>query len=607
MGLKERRRLRSSTHLRLTRPVLVNGLRLFWAIVIFWGDFGVYFWSLASCRWPDSSLARSQERPTHVMIISDPQVRHPSIFYEETSWLGSLRQLIFDLNLKKNWNVAAHFKPDVVIFLGDMLASGKHVRSENEYKQYFDKFRSVFSLDSSIVVHYVPGNNDVGMGVSRALSKKVRQNYFMTFGPFNHQATIRGHQFLFLDAPGLVDEDYQRSAEGIPYDRWDPVPEGPLEFVKSIVIDSSPVVLFTHIPLARPDSASCGPLREKGSIRRGAGHGYQNTFGKQTTSFLLKTLQPVVVYSGDNRDYCDYKHKLPSPDREAQHKNDIQEVTVKSFSMARHIEYPGFQLLSLSDPLVALSKNKPSYADASCTLPDQNGIYSHVYLPLIILTFVGLVVFNLARRRRMKLLLPPISISARALPTSPSLSSAWVPISPTGSLPSALRTPSSSAGQTFRAASHPDPQGTPLNSPLYYPQDREEEDPMFPVQYATRDTRLMHDEWAPEHSVATADYHTSSEFESSSSSESFSHLVPRRSWSWTFVLFGRRRRITIRLMRPPTLSWGGFRGSFALLVEGRNSDAFLSRRGILQSIFVDALSIIWPSLLFWTLVSWWTF
>ncbi len=74
------------------------------------------------------------------------------------------------------------------------------------------------------------------MGVSRALSKKVRQNYFMTFGPFNHQATIRGHQFLFLDAPGLVDEDYQRSAEGVPYDRWDPVPEGPLEFVKSIVI-----------------------------------------------------------------------------------------------------------------------------------------------------------------------------------------------------------------------------------------------------------------------------------------------------------------------------------------------------------------------------------
>ncbi len=76
--------------------------------------------------------AYSKERPTHIMIISDPQVRHPSIFYEETSWLGSLRQLIFDLNLKKNWNVAAHFKPDVVIFLGDMLASGKHVRSENE-------------------------------------------------------------------------------------------------------------------------------------------------------------------------------------------------------------------------------------------------------------------------------------------------------------------------------------------------------------------------------------------------------------------------------------------------------------------------------------------
>ncbi len=72
------------------------------------------------------------------------------------------------------------------------------------------------------------------MGVSHALSKKVRTNYFSAFGPFNYQTIIRDHRFIFLDAPGLVDEDYQRSATGNSYDQWIPVPQGPVEFVQKM-------------------------------------------------------------------------------------------------------------------------------------------------------------------------------------------------------------------------------------------------------------------------------------------------------------------------------------------------------------------------------------
>lgn len=53
---------------------------------------------------------------------------------------------------------------------------------------------------------------------------------------------------------------------------------------------------MSHIPLARPDSALCGPFREKGTVRRGVGHGYQMTLGKQTTAFLLQTLRPSAVF-----------------------------------------------------------------------------------------------------------------------------------------------------------------------------------------------------------------------------------------------------------------------------------------------------------------------
>lgn len=148
-----------------------------------------------------------------------------------------------------------------------------------------------------------------------AVTKDVRSHYLEAFGYFNQRILVRGHTFVCLDAPGLVEEDYQRSAHGVSYEQWKPVHDGPVQFVKTfntgdtrllcctirsfsnvIPLDKHPVILLSHIPLSRPDTASCGPLREKGTIRRGVGHGYQNTLGKQTSSFLLSVLRPSIIF-----------------------------------------------------------------------------------------------------------------------------------------------------------------------------------------------------------------------------------------------------------------------------------------------------------------------
>jgi hypothetical protein len=70
------------------------------------------------------------------------------------------------------------------------------------------------------------------MGV--ALSSNIRDHYSQTFGPFNQRVVIRNHTFICLDAPGLVDEDYQRSALGVPFEQWYPIPGGALEFINSV-------------------------------------------------------------------------------------------------------------------------------------------------------------------------------------------------------------------------------------------------------------------------------------------------------------------------------------------------------------------------------------
>jgi hypothetical protein len=57
-----------------------------------------------------------------------------------------------------------------------------------------------------------------------------------------------------------------------------------------------PVILFSHIPLHRAESKTCGPLRERGTIHRGVGQGWQRTLGKHTSSFLLEGLRPLIIF-----------------------------------------------------------------------------------------------------------------------------------------------------------------------------------------------------------------------------------------------------------------------------------------------------------------------
>lgn len=81
--------------------------------------------------------------------------------------------------------------------------------------------------DESLILFY-------SMGVSNPLSNSVRSHYSRTFGHFNQEFVIHGHTFIGLDAPGLVDEDYQRAAKGVGYDEWNSPQEGPVSFVKNV-------------------------------------------------------------------------------------------------------------------------------------------------------------------------------------------------------------------------------------------------------------------------------------------------------------------------------------------------------------------------------------
>ena len=55
-------------------------------------------------------------------------------------------------------------------------------------------------------------------------------------------------------------------------------------------------ILFSHVPLYRPEKSTCGPLRERGSLRQGRGLGYQNLLLPEASQFLLQTVRPAVIF-----------------------------------------------------------------------------------------------------------------------------------------------------------------------------------------------------------------------------------------------------------------------------------------------------------------------
>ncbi|EAU91483.1 CDC1 [Coprinopsis cinerea okayama7 len=393
--------------------VVVTFLSVFWICLVSWFEYFRFSHDGKQCPWPDSKFLPSSDstvKPYHILVIADPQILDHRSYPERGFFLSWITRLIVTINMRKNWWVAKSKKPDAVIFLGDLLDGGRFDMSDSEYKSYVGQFNRIFQLDSSIPKYYIPGNHDTGLGIVEWFSPDRYDRYKSYFGELNYEVHVANHTLVFIDAPGWADEEHKMTVAKKTFKDWDPLPGGAIEFINNWKrTDNEPTILLSHIPLYRPDGNGCGRLRERGRIRPGGGLGYQNTLGKDGSEKLLTTLFPTLILSGDDHDYCYYRHFVPSVP-ENPNPGSAKEISVKSFSIAMGIKRPGFQLLSLAPtPLRNPDHKYKPNDDVPCFLPDQLGIYIRIYLPVFVLTVALVCMTNLccwrskASRRRHRL------------------------------------------------------------------------------------------------------------------------------------------------------------------------------------------------------------
>ena len=292
----------------------------------------------------------------------------------------------------------------------------------------------------------------------------------------------------------------------------------------------------------------------------------------------------------------------------------MREVTVKTFSEARGIRRPGFQLLTLFQPSPAL---KTTYLDIPCFLPNANGIYYAVYLPLALVTVMLLLICNIRQPRRYQ-----ASTIEHSSEGSPPLLS---PLLLSPSLPTTVqinvRSPMPNSASKFYSASHarltPRP-SSPFGSPLPSPRSAslrvqdDDYDELYPAQYATRrDDRPPvflsgippeFQRFQPENRMVTP---LSAKFPAPD--KQLPPFIHRRAaslnYTWSFIFGGRRRRISVPIVsREHVLALCRRSAFFAWdFVSGRR----VGGANLTRDMFMDCLSVFLAAGLTWSAICLW--
>ena len=126
---------------------LIWGMRFGWIVMVIWCEVGEFFHSVSGCRFPDSKVSTAHLRdlpkeerstyPTHVVLLADPQIPHPTLSYPSRNQvLQKISTWFIDLYMRKSWDVLKRLgRIDAVIMAGDMMDWGRGVFDDEECVQ----------------------------------------------------------------------------------------------------------------------------------------------------------------------------------------------------------------------------------------------------------------------------------------------------------------------------------------------------------------------------------------------------------------------------------------------------------------------------------------
>lgn len=342
---------------------LLVALLVYWVVIIHYFERVRVKNAIEACQWNNWEHWEGEKadvKPHRIAILADPQLvddhTYPSIPRIANYILRRLSDNYLFINHKY---MQAYLDPDTTIFLGDLFDGGRDWDDDVWFEEY-RRFNKIFPHKTNRRTYRgLPGNHDIGF---QNISYYNLKRFSAFFGESNDYFELGNHTFVQLDTISYSNEDPEIHQDSRNF----------LENIDSKIDPTMPRILLTHVPLYRdPGVESCGPGREsKKNFPLMRGFQYQTVIDYVFTQPILASLEPVLVFSGDDHDVCDMTHV----DYNDNTKKLAREISCKTPSMTNGIKYPAIHLLSLNNPYDLKPKSNPNekktYETMMCYLPN---------------------------------------------------------------------------------------------------------------------------------------------------------------------------------------------------------------------------------------------
>ncbi|XP_072937170.1 uncharacterized protein Mppe [Epargyreus clarus] len=111
-----------------------------------------FFYQDLECSYDDKTC-------TKVLFIADPQIQGDSAVPPPLNYIFNWDS---DRYLRSTFSVVLqHFKPDVLVFLGDLMDEGS-ISTIPQFHKYVKRILNIFDIHYPVVQVWLPGDNDIG-------------------------------------------------------------------------------------------------------------------------------------------------------------------------------------------------------------------------------------------------------------------------------------------------------------------------------------------------------------------------------------------------------------------------------------------------------------
>jgi hypothetical protein len=265
--------------------VFKSPIRVTWLVWLLFFQIILPIIYISSCSIP----VQSKKHPHTFLLIGDPQLTDKYSYKQSPGILLYLTQFYSDLYMRVNFDyILKIHDPKYVLFLGDLMDGGREWQGK-DFDDELSRFNRIFQNYNRRPFYYMAGNHDIGMGSTknqefRHIIPKAYDRFNTTFNQLNYLIQMDDTDLIVLDTIGLSSQK-----DSLYYNQS-------MEFLNSVgakVSKAKTRILFTHIPLYRPDNLKCKDSTH--SINAGFGNQYQNLVSKSTSLQILNLIRPSLV------------------------------------------------------------------------------------------------------------------------------------------------------------------------------------------------------------------------------------------------------------------------------------------------------------------------